>query len=254
MVQVMPGCEAWSADGGQVGALVLHGFTGNPSSTRPLAEALADRGFAVEMPRLPGHGTRWQELGKTTWHDWAREAVAAYEALRARTSARVVVGQSMGGALALYLAATRGAHLSGVVLINPYVQEGDPRLKALPLLKWVLPGIPGVGNDIAKPDAGEKPYPRVPLRALASVAAFQRRVRDHLDAVTVPTLVFTSRQDHVVDPGNSQLVLDGIRSPDAERVWLERSFHVATLDFEAEEIIDRTTAFIHRVTATTPGS
>lgn len=249
MVQVMPGCEAWSAEGGDTGVLVLHGFTGNPASTRPLAEALAERGFAVEMPRLPGHGTRWQELAKTTWHDWAREAVAAYELLRARTSSCVVVGQSMGGALALYLAATRGDHLAGIVLINPYVQEGNPLLKALPVLKWVVPAIPGVGNDIALPRADEKPYPKVPLKAVASVVAFQRRVRDALPSITVPTLVFTSRQDHVVDTGNSQIILDGISSADVERVWLERSYHVASLDYEADEIAERATAFITRVTA-----
>lgn len=249
MVHVMPGCEAWSAEGGDVGVLVLHGFTGNPSSTRPLAEALAGDGFAVEMPRLPGHGTRWQELQKARWHDWAREAAAAFEQLRARTRAQVVVGLSMGGALALHLAQTRGADLAGIVLINPFLQLTDPRLRVLPLLKWVLPGVPGVGNDIAKPDADEKPYPRVPLKALASLVAFQRRVRADLGKVTVPTLVFTSRQDHTVDPGNTQIVLDGIAASDVEQVWLERSYHVATLDYEAEEVAQRTAAFVARVGA-----
>lgn len=248
MVQVTPGCEAWSADGGDVGVLVLHGFTGNPSSVRPLAEALADRGFAVEMPRLPGHGTHWQALQKATWHDWVREVVAAFERLRARTDRQVAVGLSMGGAMALYLAERRGEDLAGVTLINPFVHSGDPRLKVLPLLKWVLPGVPGVGNDIAKPGADEKPYPKVPLKALASLVAFQRRVRAELGSVTVPTLVFTSRQDHTVDPGNSQMIVEGIASSDVEHVWLERSYHVATLDFEADEILERTAAFVARVT------
>lgn len=248
MVQVIPGCEAWSAEGGDTGVLLLHGFTGNPASLRPIAEALAGRGYAVEMPRLPGHGTRWQELAKTTWHDWAREAVAAHERLRARTAARVVFGLSMGGALALYLAETRGEHLSGIVLVNPYLHEGDPLAVALPVLKWVWPAKAGVGNDIAAPGADEKPYPRVPLRAVASVIAFQRRVRANLAAVSVPTLVFTSRQDHVVDTANSQLVLDGISAGDVERVWLERSYHVATLDHDADVIVDRTAAFVARVT------
>lgn len=248
MVQVTPGCEAWSADGGDAGVLVLHGFTGNPFSVRPLAEALADRGFAVEMPRLPGHGTHWKALQKATWHDWVREVVAAFERLRARTDSQVAVGLSMGGAMALYLAERRGGDLAGITLINPFVHSGDPRLKALPLLKWVLPGIPGVGNDIAKPGADEKPYPKVPLKALGSLLAFQRRIRAELDSVTVPTLVFTSRQDHTVDPDNSEMVLDGISSTDVEQVWLERSFHVATLDYEADEIVERTAAFVSRVT------
>lgn len=250
MVQVMPGCEAWSAEGGDVGVLVLHGFTGNPSSMRPLAEALADRGFAVELPRLPGHGTRWRCLQQTTWHDWAREAVAAFETLRARTRARVVVGLSGGGALGLYLAETRGEHLSGLVLVNPWLYHTDPRRVLLPVLKWILPAVPGVGNDIAKPGADEHPYPKAPLKATASFVAFQRRLRAHLEEVTVPTLLFSSRQDHVFDPQkNSRLLLDGITSADIEHIWLERSYHVATLDYDADEIVERTAAFADRVTA-----
>lgn len=248
MVQVMPGCEAWSADGGDAGVLVLHGFTGNPCSTRPLAEGLAHKGFAVEMPRLPGHGTRWQELQKTTWCDWMREASAALERLRAHTRRQVVVGLSMGGALTLRLAETRGADLAGITLINPYVQQRHPLLPALPLLKWVVPGFPGVGNDIAKPGSDEKPYPKVPLRALASLLSLQRRVRDSLSNVTVPTLLFTSRQDHTVPPANSELVRQGISSTDVEHVWLERSYHVATLDYDADEILQRTATFAARVT------
>lgn len=248
MAQVVPGCEAWSADGGDAGVLVLHGFTGNPCSTRPLAEALAHKGFAVEMPRLPGHGTRWQELAKTTWCDWMREATASLERLRARTRAQVVVGLSMGGALTLYLAETRD-DLAGIVLINPFVELRHPLVPVLPALQWVLPCIKGVGNDIARPGSDEKPYRWVPLRALASLVGFQARVRENLEAVTAPALVLTSRQDHTVDPGNSQLVVDGIAADDVEHVWLDRSFHVATLDYDDEEVERRTATFVTRVTA-----
>lgn len=249
MVQVMPGCEPWTHEGGDVGALVLHGFTGNPTSMRPVAEALAAAGHSVEMPRLPGHGTTWQECNKTTWRDWAREAVAAYEQLRARTRAQVVVGLSMGGTMALHLAETRGDDLAGVVAINPSVRSGDPRLKALPVLKHLVPGFPGIGNDIAKPGVSELPYPKVPLRALASFLQLQRQVRENLAQITIPLLVFTSRQDHVVEPENGALVMEGVVSQDKERVWLERSYHVATLDYDADEIMERTLAFTKRVTA-----
>lgn len=248
MVQVMPGCEPWSSAEGDVGVLVLHGFTGNPVSMRPLAESLAAQGYAVELPRLPGHGTRWQELNRTTWRDWAREAVAAFELLRARTRAQVVAGLSMGGTMALHLAETRGEDLAGLVLINPSVFSRDPRLKLVPVLKWIVPGMPGIGNDIAKPGGDEKPYAKVGLKALGSLLKFQKQVRGNLPSIQAPTLVFTSRQDHVVEPENSALVLERIGSADKTQVWLERSYHVATLDYDADEIATQTAQFVKRVT------
>ncbi len=57
MNQPIPGAEPWSAAGGPLGVLVLHGFTGNPQSMRSLAEAFAAAGYTVELPLLPGHGT-----------------------------------------------------------------------------------------------------------------------------------------------------------------------------------------------------
>ena len=253
MVQVIPGAEAWSAAGsgphGDVGLLVLHGLTGNPVSMRPLAEALAERGFAVELPRLPGHGTRWQDLQRTTWRDWTREAVAALEQLRSRTRAQVAVGLSGGGTVALHLAATRGHELSGVAVVNPSLFATDRRLVFLPVLRYLRPSVPGIGNDIAKAGADEKAYPRMPLRALASFVQFQRLVRDSLPAVTVPLLVLTSSQDHVVEPENSALVVESVASDDVQQCWLERSYHVATLDHDLPEIVERTAAFAGRVTA-----
>jgi len=250
MVQPVPGAQAWSAEGGDVGVLVLHGFTGNPVSLRPYAEALARAGFTVELPLLPGHGTTWQDLQRTTWRDWAGEAATALDKLRARTRARVVTGLSMGGTLALHVAQSRGADISGLALVNPYIYSPDPRMKLLPVLKSLVPSLPGVGNDIAKPGADEKPYTRIPLRALHSLTQLQSSVTENLAKITVPALVFTSRQDHVVDPGNSARILAGLGSSDKEQVWLDRSYHVATIDYDADLISERTAAFIRRVTAT----
>jgi carboxylesterase len=249
MAQVLAGHEAWSGGDGPVGVLVLHGYTSSPYGMRGLAEHIAAAGHRVELPRYPGHGTHWKDLAKTTWRSWAREAIGALEVLRNRTQQQVVLGLSMGGTLALHLAETRD-DIAGVVLLNPFVSTTDPIARLLPVLKWVVPSVAGLGNDIALEGADEQPYDRNPVRSQASVVELANMVRSNLAAVTCPTLVFTSRQDHVVEPGNGRQVLEGVSSTDIEQVWLERSFHVAQLDHDAPEIERRTLDFIARVTAT----
>ena len=250
---VLPGAEAWTGGDGETGVLLLHGLSGNPVSLRPLAERLVEGGLAVELPLLPGHGTHWRELAATNWRDWARVAIAAFDDLRARTRQQIVFGLSMGGALALHLAQTRGDEIAGLVLVNPWLRARDPRLPLLPLLKLVLPTISGTGNDIAKPGADERAYDRIPVRAVASAIELQRMVRGRLHLVNQPTIVFTSRTDNIVHPRDRAIVAEGVASAELERVWLEQSRHVATLDHDADVIAERTLAFARRVAATGRG-
>jgi carboxylesterase len=118
--------------GRRVGVLLSHGFTGQPASMRPWAEALAAEGYAVELPRLPGHGTTWQELNTRTWEDWYAELGLAFDRLRATTDAVVVGGLSMGGALVLRLAADRADEVAGVMVVNPAVATKRLDVRLLP--------------------------------------------------------------------------------------------------------------------------
>lgn len=248
---VLPGCEPWSSPGGGPhGALVLHGFTGSPVSMRPLAEALAEAGFAVEMPRLPGHGTAVEDLVETGWDDWLTEAERALVALQARCEdGRVIVaGLSMGGALTTALAQGH-PELAGIVLINAPV-AAPPELAAS--LEEMLAGgmdiIDSIGGDIADPDADEASYDATPLRALVTMLMAAEDVRARLGEIQQPTLIITSRQDHVVNPADSDVLAEQISGP-VERVWLEKSFHVATLDYDRAEVEHRTVEFARRVTS-----
>src|SRR3954454_1847759 len=122
---VLSGAAAWSSPGGPHGALVLHGFTGNPQSMRGLAEAFARAGFAVELPRLPGHGTTIDDMMTTTWEDWSAAAEAAFVDLASRVDKIVVAGLSMGGGLTLWLAA-RHPDVAGIVLVNAIAEPTAP--------------------------------------------------------------------------------------------------------------------------------
>jgi carboxylesterase len=239
-------------EGRAIGVLLVHGFTGSPASLRPWAQALADRGYAVEVPLLPGHGTRWQDLNRVAWTDWYAEAEAAFDRLRASCEAVVVGGLSMGGSVVLRLAEERGDQVSGVVLVNPFVSSTRKELVALPVLKHVVPSLRGVVNDIKKPGQDEHGYPRLPLKGLAAVTAMWKVVVPDLKRVTQPVLYFRSGADHVIDASSSPTVLRGVGSVDVEERMLDHSYHVATLDHDAERVFAESAEFVARVTGS-PG-
>jgi len=240
--EVVPEVEAFTFQGGPTGVLLLHGFTGNPSSLRPLGEHLAARGHAVSCPRYPGHGTRWQELASTRWQDWESAAVRALEELSGRCEAVVACGLSVGGAMALHLSVRHREHLRGLVAINPYVRNW--RLAFAPLVRPFHASVRGVGDDIKKPGRTEVPYERIPVAALVQLNRFLRIVRSELPFMSLPLLVFHSSEDHVVPRGNAEFVLARVGAEQRELVFLPNSYHVATLDNDAETILERTDEFI----------
>jgi carboxylesterase len=229
----MQGCEPWSAEGGANGVLVLHGFTGNPQSMRPLAEALAAAGFTVDLPLLPGHGTAIEDMIPTRWDDWSGTAEAHFQALAARCDHVLVAGLSMGGALTCWLA-ERHPHLPGIVVVNPLVQAPAVELieGAQALLDAGIATIDGIGSDIKKEGPVEAAYPGTPLAAGLSLFEAVGDVEERLGDIHCPVLLLSSREDHVVDPVNGDVLEAKVSGP-VERIVLEDSYHVATLDNDA---------------------
>jgi len=247
-VAILPGAEPFSHDGSDVGVLLVHGFTSTPQSLRPWAEHLAEAGYTVRLPRLPGHGTTWQEMNRTEWSDWYATVDATFRELLARCRTVVVAGLSMGGAMALQLAQNHGPRVAGLVLVNPAVKFEDPRLVMLPVLKHLVGALPGIANDIKKADATELAYTKTPLKAGHSqIVAWRSIIRD-LPEVTQPVLLLRSPQDHVVPASSSALLLSRISRQDVTEVLLEESYHVATLDNDAPRIFAESADFIERVT------
>ena len=235
--------------GRRTGVLLSHGFTGSPYSVRAWGEHLAGLGHAVEVPRLPGHGTTWQEMNTTGWDDWYAEVERAFERLAAANDAVVVGGLSMGGALALRLAADHPDRVAGLVVVNPAVATKRLDVKLLPVLKHVVASFPGIANDIKKPGVEEHGYTRTPLRAAHSMfRAWPPLVAD-LPRVTAPLLYFRSTVDRVVDGLSEPLITGSVSSRDVEVRALEDSYHVATIDNDAERIFTESAEFVARVTA-----
>ncbi|MEU1790861.1 alpha/beta fold hydrolase [Streptomyces sparsogenes] len=244
---LLPGAQPFRHDGGEIGVLVCHGFTGSPQSVRPWAEHLARQGLSVSLPLLPGHGTRWQDLAITSREDWYAEVDRELRGLAERCRRVFVCGLSMGGALALRLAARHGARVSGLALVNPAHGMHERAAAALPVLRHLVPSAKGIVSDIAKPGVRETGYDRVPLHGAYQLRRLLREVDAELPRVTQPLLLMHSAVDHVVPPVDSARILSRVSSRDVTELVLERSYHVATLDHDAELIFAETHAFISRV-------
>jgi carboxylesterase len=246
------GRTAFHHNGNDVGVLLIHGFTGAPGSMRPWADHLAAEGYTVSLPLLPGHGTRWQDANRTTFDDWLAAVTAELRQLTERCRAVVVGGLSMGGTLTLRLAELYPDAMAGIMLVNPSVLTLHWEARLLPVLHRVLPSFPPIKGDIAKPGTVEPGYTRLPVKAMHSLWRAWPVVRQDLDKVTVPVLLLHSRVDHTVEPINSQIVREGLGSTDVTDIELERSYHVATLDYDAELIFTSSVEFVEKVTAGLP--
>lgn len=244
---VLPGAEPYRHEGGEVGVLLCHGFTGSPQSLRPWAEYLAERGLTVSLPLLPGHGTRWEDMQLTGWQDWYAEVDRELRSLRERCSDVFVAGLSMGATLALRLAAKHGEAVGGVVVVNPANRMHGFSPYALPVARHLVRTSKGIASDIAKEGSAELGYDRVPLHAAHSLRNFFRLVDGELPQVTQPLLVLRSPQDHVVPPADSARILGRVSSRDVTEILLEQSYHVATLDHDADRIFEESLAFICRL-------
>ncbi len=228
---------------GPVGVLFCHGFTGSPWSLREWAQVTADAGHTVALPRLPGHGTTWQEMNVTGWQDWYATVEDEFDQLRESCERVFVAGLSMGGALALRLAEKRGDEVAGLILVNPAV-AAYPKDRIAPLAQHFVASVKSIGSDLADPDVSEHAYDRTPVRAAASMMKMWVDVRACLDLVHCPVLLFRSAVDHVVPDISKDLVLAHVSSEDISERILERSYHVATMDYDRQQIFDETLDFI----------
>jgi carboxylesterase len=242
-----PFSSPFTGTGPRTGVVVSHGFTGSPHSVRDWALSLAEAGYAVRMPLLPGHGTSWQELSRTRWQDWHAAFDAAYLDLAAECEQVVVAGLSMGGALALRIAATRP--VAGVVVVNPGLVIDDRRAPLAGALKYVLKSTPAIANDILRPDTDEGAYPRTPVAAAHELNKMFKDTVRLLPRITAPVRVYRSAVDHVVSETSMVALRHGLAHAPLEVIRLENSYHVATMDNDAAQIFRGTAEFIRSVVA-----
>lgn len=247
---IMAGADPISIDGSDVGVLLCHGYPSTPQSLRGWAEHLGAAGYTVRVPLLPGMGTHWKDLNATTWQDWFGELVSCYDDLATRCSTVFAGGLSMGGLLTTKLAQERPG-LAGIVLVNPIFAHRHPTLKVLPLLRHIVPSLAGIAGDIKKAGVTELAYDRNPLHSMYSQTLLWKIVVEDLPQLRLPVLLLTSAEDHVVTALSWRTFLAGVGSADVTHIELQNSYHVATMDNDAELIFAESVDFFERLA---PGS
>jgi carboxylesterase len=241
---VLAGAEPFYAEEGKTGILISHGFTGNPQSMRYLAEKYAAAGYSVALPRLKGHGTTPQDMAQSKAMDWVHDLHTALEWLKQRSDAIFMTGLSMGGTLTLVMSGMMPYLFKGIIPINAAVMVNNPDLAGLAFLPGAPAEVPGVGNDVKAEGVTELAYSVVPVPALRELMGLLAAANELLPRISCPALVMTSRDDHVVPPVNGDYIMGKIGSQDKRHLWLENSYHVATLDNDKDLIVQETLRFV----------
>jgi carboxylesterase len=227
-----------------IGVLLLHGYTGSPAAMRPWAEFLNQNGYTVRVPLLPGHGTKPEDLNEVKWEQWAEKVEAELAELRKSCSKVFLCGLSMGGGTTLYVATRHSNELNGIILVNPMIHVALIGPKLAFFLSRFQKMRKSVGDDIKRPGVTEWGYDALPTRGIYQLLKMLKYTRARLHDVTVPMQLFHSVDDHTLPVSNTEIVMKGIGSRIKQRIELTNSYHVATLDYDAEVIFENSRIFI----------
>ena len=227
-----------SGENAKTGIVLVHGFTGSPASMRPWAHFLNDRGFTVRIPRLPGHGTKWQDLNEVRWQEWPDRAAKDVDELLQKCDRVFIFALSMGGATSIQLAHRFGSKIAGLVFVNPMITIKGPAQYFLPVISKFVPKMKAVGGDIKKPGVSEWSYNALPLKGVVELRKLLKDSRSKLPEIKAPFMIFHSKDDHVLPVYNTDIYLNEIGSEKKQRIELINSYHVATIDYDAEIIFE----------------
>jgi carboxylesterase len=240
--------SAFFLEGGPVGVLLIHGFTGSPPEMRLVGDYLHQRGYTVSGPLLPGHGTTVDDMNRRKWTEWTDCVEKALANLQARCETVFVGGLSMGSVLTLYLAAHH-PELPGVILYSPAVWPADRLIYLTPVLKYLIrkkPKSDESDSDLTDPEADLRlwSYEENPVFAAHELLKLIRHVRRLLPQIIRPILVIHSTLDTAIHPSSARRTYEQVGSADKELVTLRNSGHCITVDSEWETVAEKTYEFI----------
>lgn len=239
---ILKGAEPFLYPGGERGVLLIHGFTGSPAEMRLMGQYLAERGYTVYAPRLPGHGTDPYDMEKTNWRQWYGAVEDGLHLMRDICRDTSVAGLSMGGLLAMLLAVEYP--VSRVVSMSAPIYIADERLRWLSVYRMFRRFVPKRRRKLDVAAEYNVGYNTTPLRSLSSLLQLMQLVKSNLSKLHAPLLVVQSKAEHTVRPESADYIYQQAGSHEKELVWLEKSGHVITLDIEREILFQRVAGFL----------
>jgi carboxylesterase len=245
---IVPGAEPFFFAGGLIGCLLVHGFTAMPEEMRWLGEYLAEKGHSVLGVRLAGHGTQPADLARTRCTDWLISVEDGLAILRGVTDQVYLIGQSMGGMIALVAAAR--CPVDGVIAMST-PSDMDGKAPPLPVrLFFRLRPMIRKPTESAEPPFAERreaaypAYPQFPARILQEVDLLRVALYEALPQVRMPVLLIHSRADASVSADSMPRLYERLGSPDKQMLWLDGMDHSLVRDPQRQVVFDAVAAFI----------
>ena len=236
-MQVIDGAKTFLLEGSNRKAvLLIHGYTGTPSEMLPLGNYLNQLGYTVLCRRLPGHGTSVGDLERTTAEDWYSAAKDACEGLLGRYEDVYVAGLSMGGLLAIKLAAKLPVKKAAFISAPIFVQ--DKRAPLLAFLRFFIHYLPKHKKNYQELQEYCISYAKMPTKPLMSLFKMLNECKNKLLAeIKIPCLILQSKTEHTVQPRSAEYIYNKLTAAAGRRlVWFEHSGHILTLDREHEAV------------------
>ena len=233
-----------NGENSKIGIIFVHGFTGSPISMRPWAEYFLQRGYSISVPLLPGHGTRPEDLNQVKWQQWPTKVEEELQWMLSQGMTVFIFGLSMGGGTTLNISIKHSSSLAGIILVNPMIH-----VKFIPpQIAWAISRFQkmrdSVGDDIKRPGVTEHGYDSLPAIGVYQLLKMLSYTRKRLHDVTVPVLLFHSKDDHTLPVSNTEIIMKGVGSIAKQRIELVNSYHVATLDYDQEIIFENSLIFV----------
>lgn len=240
-----PDVQPFRWEGRSPACLLIHGLTSTPWEVRPVGLALREAGFHAESLWLPGHGTEVEELARVPWQRWTGAVENRLQEMRQRHDSVAVLGTSLGGSLALWLAATQPVaavvSMGGAVKLPWMARFAGTIARVRPFVPK-RPRGSAIRDDAAR--SIHPSYRRSSMRAVGEMYRLTERLRPLVPRITAPLLVMHGRLDSVIPTSNAVWIYEHAASPVKRLVWLEESDHIITEDLEHEQVREEAVAWI----------